>query len=83
MPSMAVSCFTSFIDKNEDWFVKPFESGCLAGGFVFSHGHFILNAGYSKEFDNIYQWEEPFLSYLAWKAGYTLYAPNQNIVYHL
>ena len=60
LPSKVVLCGSSKIEKNVDWFVKPFESGCFAGCFVFSHGHFILNAGYSKDFSNIFQWEEPF-----------------------
>ena len=53
-------CGCAEIEQNEDWLVKPFETGCLGGGFVFSHGHYILNAGYSKEFSNVFEWEEPF-----------------------
>ena len=48
------------VERNADWFVRPFEVAGFAGGFVFSHGHLLLNAGYSKRFDNIYRWEEPF-----------------------
>ena len=38
------------IDRNELEIKRPFESGAFAGGFNFSHGHFILNAGYDKDF---------------------------------
>ena len=62
---------------------RPFETAVFTGGTVFSHGHFILNAGYSQTFDNIFNWEEPYQTYLAWKAGYKLYAMNQNVIYHL
>ena len=49
---------------------KPFETAILAAGFNFSHGHFITNAGFDKQFENVFYWEEPYQSYLAWKAGY-------------
>ena len=70
------------IDQNQGLLEKPIESGHYSGNFCFSYGHLILNAGYSKEFDNIFNWEEPYQTYLAWKAGYTLYAPNQLILWH-
>ena len=70
------------LERNEDWFVRPFEQSGFAGGFVFSHGHLILNAGYSKHFDNVYAWEEPFQYYLLWKAGYTAYSPHEPVIYH-
>ena len=34
-------------------------------------------------FLNLFIMEEPFQAYKAWKAGYTLYAPNKVVFYHL
>ena len=69
--------------RNKEWFTKPFETGGFSGNFVFSYGHFLVNAGYDKQFSNVFQWEEPYQTYLAWKAGYQMYAPHENWVYHL
>ena len=44
----------SIIDRNSNWFTKPFEAGSLSAQFIFSHGHYILNAGYSKHFNNVF-----------------------------
>ena len=62
---------------NDDTFEKPYESPVISAGFMFSYGHLIENAGYSQQFDHVFNWEEPFQAYLAWKAGYRFYAPNQ------
>ena len=62
---------------NYDSFEKPYESPVISGNFMFSYGHLIENAGYSKHFDHVFNWEEPFQTYLAWKAGYRFYAPHQ------
>ena len=48
------------IDKNQLEITRPFESGALAAGFNFSHGHYILNAGYDTDFENVFLWEEPY-----------------------
>ena len=32
---------------------------------------------------NIFVHEEPYMTYRAWKAGYTLYAPNEQVIWHL
>ena len=61
----------------------PYETPSFAGGFSFSHGHFIVNAGYVQDIDNIFIWEEPFQTYRAWKAGYKFYAPNEPAVWHM
>ena len=61
----------------------PYETPSFAGGFSFSHGHYILNAGYDCNFDNIFIWEEPYQTYLAWKAGYKFYAPNRPAIWHM
>ena len=65
------------IDRNSDAMVRPFESNSFSGHLVFSHGHYILNAGYDGNYDNIFSWEEPYQTYLSWKAGYKLYAMNK------
>ena len=39
---------------------RPFESSVFSGGFNFSHGHLIENAGYDKAFDFVFNWEEPY-----------------------
>ena len=48
------------IDRNHFLISRPFETGILSAGFNFSHGHFILNAGYDKDFENVFLWEEPY-----------------------
>ena len=63
--------------------LRPFETASITGGFNFSHGHLIKNAGYDAEFNNVFIWEEPYQGYLAWKAGYTLYAPMRQDIWHL
>ena len=71
------------IDHNSDKLVRPFESSTFSGHAAFSHGHYILNAGYSVTIDNIFSWEEPYQSYLSWKAGYKLYAMHEQVVWHM
>ena len=56
--------------RNSGVFTRPIETATLAAGFNFSHGHLITNAGYDKDFENVFYWEEQYQSYLAWKAGY-------------
>ena len=72
-----------FIEFNLHELTAPYETPSVAGGFMFSHGHFVLNAGYVSDIDNIFLWEEPYQTYLAWKAGYKLYAPNEVACWHL
>ena len=71
------------IDRNSEKLVRPFESSQIAAGMIFSHGNWIKNAGYSKEYENVFNWEEFLQTYLAWKAGYKLYALNEKVVWHL
>ena len=71
------------LDRNSDKMVRPFESSAFSAHTAFSHGHYILNAGYSGEVDNTFSWEEPLQTYLSWKAGYTLYALHEQVVFHL
>ena len=47
-------CGGTSIERNHDWLIRPFEAAGLSGGFIFSHGHFILNAGYSKHLNNVF-----------------------------
>ena len=48
------------IDRNWIEISRPFEIGLYSANFNFSHGHFILNAGYDKNFENVFLWEEPY-----------------------
>ena len=48
------------VNYNELLLERPFETATFTGGTAFSHGHFILNAGYSQSFDNIFNFEEPY-----------------------
>ena len=72
-----------FIDYRDDMIERPFESHSYSANFCFSHGHLITNAGYDKNYDFVFNWEEPYQSYLTWKAGYRMYAPNKTVVWHL
>ena len=47
------------INYNQKDLVRPYETPVISASFMFSHGHFILNAGYSKSFDHVFNWEEP------------------------
>ena len=70
------------LQMNAATITKPVESAILAAGFNFSHGHLITNAGYDKELENVFYWEEPYQSYLAWKAGYKLYTPSEQVNFY-
>ena len=37
---------------------RPINTPMIAAGFNFSHGHLITNAGFDKEFENVFLWEE-------------------------
>ena len=67
------------IDRNVDKLIKPFKGSSFAGGFNFSFGHYISNVGYDSQFDHVWTWEETYQFYMSWKAGYTLYVPNEFI----
>ena len=41
-----------------------------------------MNASYDKAFENVFVWEEPYQIYLTWKAGYTMYLPNVQVIWH-
>ena len=69
------------IEKNADKLIRPFESPLASGHFVFSHGHLLENAGHFEE-ENNFSWEENIMSYMYWKKGYTIYAPNEIIIWH-
>ena len=73
------------IIKNKEKLVRPFESVHFSANFNFSHGHFLKNAGYQVPSGNgnIFTHEEPYQTYRAWKAGYTLYNPIESVVWHL
>ena len=46
--------------RNQEAIKKPIETPILAAGFNFSFGHLITNAGYDKEFENLFYWEEQY-----------------------
>ena len=50
------------IDKNADKLTKSYVSPLFAAGLVFSHGRFILDAGYDTAFTELgaFPWEEPY-----------------------
>ena len=48
------------VDFNASKLERPFLTSSIAAGFNFSHGHLIVNAGFSGAFDNIFNWEEPY-----------------------
>ena len=73
---------TRAIDRNDLMISRPFNTGIYSANMNFSHGHYILNAGYDKEYDNVFLWEEPYQIYKTWKAGYTMYIPNGQDIFH-
>ena len=71
------------IAKNSEKFVKPFECFFYAAGFNFSWGQLIQDCGYTDQVDNLFFGEELLQMHKLWQAGYKLYSPNQNVIYHL
>ena len=70
------------MERNADKLTKPFESPLPSGHFCFSHGHLLTNAGHDESLENNFSWEEIWMSYMYWKKGYTLYAPNEVLIWH-
>lgn len=70
------------IEKNAHKLIRPWESPLASGHYCFSHGHLLENAGHDGSFENNFSWEEIWMAYAYWKAGYTLYAPNEVLIYH-
>ena len=70
------------IEKNSDALIRPFETPLASGHYCFSHGHLLENAGHDGNYENNYVWEELWMAYSYWKAGYTLYSPNEVVMYH-
>ena len=69
------------IEKNANKLIRPFESPIASHHFIFSHGHLLENAGHVDEEEN-YTWEDFAISYMYWKKGYTIYAPNEMLIWH-
>ena len=44
--------------RNSNVLTRPISTPIIAAGFNFSHGHLITNAGFDKEFENVFNWEE-------------------------
>ena len=72
----------SFIRRNRDKIRKPFEFHGYSAHFVFSYGHLLMNAGYDRDVNYLFFWEEPYQRYLTWKAGYTIYCPSKFLLWH-
>ena len=70
------------VERNEDKLIRPFESPLASGHYCFSHGHLLENAGHDGSFENNFSWEEIWMAYIYWKKGYTVYAPNETIIWH-
>ena len=70
------------IEKNAHKLIRPWETPLASGHFCFSHGHLLENAGHDAKYENNFAWEELWMAYTYWKAGYTLYAPNEVVLYH-
>ena len=64
------------IEKNSNKMIRPYETVLASGHFTFSHGHLLRVAGHDGSFTNLFSWEEIWMTYMYWKKGYTLYAPN-------
>ena len=71
------------IAKHSDKLLKPFECLFYAAGFNFSRGTLIADCGYTDEVDNLFFGEELLQMQKMWRAGYHLYSPNENLIYHL
>ena len=70
------------LERNADKLTRPFESPLPAGHFTFSHGHLLNNAAHDESLENNFSWEEMWMAYTYWKKGYTIYAPNEMLIWH-
>ena len=70
------------LEKNEDKLIRPFESPLASGHYCFSRGHLLDVAGHDATFENNFSWEEIWMAYAYWRQGYTVYAPNETIIWH-
>ena len=43
-----------YVQKNRDKLTRPFKTHAYSGHFNFSHGHFLLNAGYDDKYNNVF-----------------------------
>ena len=61
-PDFSIEAEGRMIDKNADKLTKSYVSPLFAAGLVFSHGRFILDAGYDTAFTDLgaFSWEEPY-----------------------
>ena len=70
------------IDQNSERLTRPYETALASGNFAFSWGKLLEECGHSAEYDNVFSWEEIWMAYKYWSAGYTLYAPNETVMHH-
>ena len=64
-------------ERNADKFVRPYLTMLASGHFTFSYGHILKAAPHDGAFENLFSWEEIWMSYMYWKKGYTLYSPHK------
>lgn len=55
----------------------------VAGGFIFTEGQFLKDVPFDPHLDYIFVGEEITLSARTWTAGYDIYTPSENLVFHL
>ena len=70
------------LEKNQDKMIRPFETMLASGHNTFSYGHLLKVAGHDGSYTNLFSWEEIWMAYIYWKKGYTLYAPNDVLIFH-
>ena len=71
------------VEKNAHKLIRPWETPLASGHYCFSHGHLLEAAGHDGNYENNFAWEELWMAYSYWKAGYKLYSPNEIVLYHL
>ena len=69
-------------ERNSHKFTKPFENPMTAAHQFFSFGHLVKVAGFAGGYENIFIWEELWWAWKCRQQGYTLYAPNETVMWH-
>ena len=71
------------VEMNADKLGRPIETMAAASYFTFSHGNLAKVASHDPSFENLFAWEELWMTYTYWKNGFTLYAPVQPAVWYM
>ena len=50
--------------------------------FTFSHGNLVKVASHDPSLENLFAWEDLWMTYTYWKKGFTLYTPTENFIWH-